>query len=258
MKIETVLGMLCLCKQPQSRWTRRTNFARTRRVPQEANEDRALSSSMIANGSALAVRRANRPRVARRGTMFEGLRKPTELIVIVVTLLAYGCPLQAIVHAYGLDERTVAAWRDRAGIHCQKVHQAMVEQGKLDLMHVQADEIRVKARGMIAWMGLAMMVSTRLWLAGLVSQTRDSRLADWLLQQVRRCSEEVVLASSLYLIRPNLNDHEVALGRSLCARPPVSDIVGEFKNQARFELEFVVFPSVKTEFANNILVGLYR
>jgi hypothetical protein len=36
LKIETVLGMLCLCKQPQSRWTRRTNFARTRRVPQEA------------------------------------------------------------------------------------------------------------------------------------------------------------------------------------------------------------------------------
>ncbi len=33
---------------------------------------------------------------ARRGTMLEGLRKPTELIVIVVTLLAYGCPVQAI------------------------------------------------------------------------------------------------------------------------------------------------------------------
>ena len=98
--------------------------------------------------------------------MFEGLRKPTGLIVIVVTLLSYGCPLQAIVHAYGLDERTVAAWRDRAGMHCQKVHQAVVEQGKLDLMHVQADEIRVKARGIIAWMGLAMMVSTRLWRAG--------------------------------------------------------------------------------------------
>jgi transposase-like protein len=44
---------------------------------------------------------------ARRGTMSEGLRKPMELIVIVVTLLAYGCPVQAIVHAFGLDERTV-------------------------------------------------------------------------------------------------------------------------------------------------------
>jgi len=40
--------------------------------------------------------------------MFEGLRKPTELIVIVVTLLASGCPVQAMVQAFGLDERTVA------------------------------------------------------------------------------------------------------------------------------------------------------
>src|SRR6266852_4618570 len=137
---------------------------------------------------------------AKEGTMFAGLRKPTEMIVMVVTLLAYGCPVQAIVHAFGLDERTVASWRDRAGKHCETVHQALVEQGKLDLLHVQADEIRVKARGMIAWMGLAMMVSTRLWVAGVVSRSRDKSLADRLLQQVRRCSEEVVLASSLYLI----------------------------------------------------------
>src|SRR6266581_10271 len=56
---------------------------------------------------------------ARRGTMFEGLRTSRELVVIVVTLLAFGCPVQAIVQAYGLDERTVASWRDRAGSQCQ-------------------------------------------------------------------------------------------------------------------------------------------
>jgi transposase-like protein/IS1 family transposase len=125
----------------------------------------------------------------KEGTMFEGLRKPTALIVIVVTLLAYGCPLQAIVHAFELDERTVARWRDRAGSHCEKVHKDKIEQGKLDMIHVQADEIWVKARGSIAWMGLAMMVPTRLWVAGVVSQTRDRKLADHLLQQVRRCSK---------------------------------------------------------------------
>src|SRR5213080_698689 len=125
---------------------------------------------------------------ARRGTMLEGLRKPKELIVIVVTLLSYGCPLQAIVHAFGLDERTVADWRDRAGIHCQKVHQEIVEQGQLDLMHVQADEIRVKGCKMVAWMGLAMMVSTRLWLGGVVQLSRDRGLADRLMSQVRRCA----------------------------------------------------------------------
>src|SRR5437870_626348 len=126
---------------------------------------------------------------ARRGTMFEGLRTSTELVVIVVTLLAFGCPVQAIVQAYGLDERTVASWRERAGAQCQRVHQAIVEQGQLDLIHVQADEIRVKARSMVAWMGLAMMVSTRLWLGGVVSRTRDRQLADRLLRQVRACSQ---------------------------------------------------------------------
>jgi hypothetical protein len=40
---------------------------------------------------------------------------------------------------------------------------------------------------MIAWMGLALMVSTRLWLAGVVSVHRDRRLADRLVSQVRAC-----------------------------------------------------------------------
>ena len=121
--------------------------------------------------------------------MLEGLRKPMDLIVIVVTLLTYGCPVQAIVHAFELDERTVADWRDRAGAHCQKVHQDIVEQGRLDLMHVQADEIRVKGCQMIAWMGLAMMVSTRLWVAGVVQVSRDRSLADRLMSQVRRAAQ---------------------------------------------------------------------
>lgn len=121
--------------------------------------------------------------------MFVGLRKPEELIVIVVTLLAYGCPVQAIVHALGLDERTVARWQERAGAHCQKVHEDQVTTGKLDLQHVQADEIRGKGWKMIPWIGLAMMVSTRLWLGGAVSLHRDRHLADALLQMVKACCQ---------------------------------------------------------------------
>ena len=123
--------------------------------------------------------------------MFEGLRKPMEVVVIVVTLLSYGCPVQAIVHAFDLDERTVASWRDRAGAHCEQIHHALVETGKLDLVHVQADEIRAKGRNMIAWMGLAMMVSTRLWLAGTVRLSRDKGLADALMQQGRRAAQSL-------------------------------------------------------------------
>lgn len=124
---------------------------------------------------------------AHQGTMFEGLRKPEELIVVVVTLLAYGCPPQAIVHAFHLDERTVARWQKRAGVHCQRVHLDQVVQAQLDLQHVQADEIRAKGRKMIPWMAMAMMVSTRLWLGGVVSLSRDRKLADQLLGMVKAC-----------------------------------------------------------------------
>ena len=143
---------------------------------------------MIASDNAIDVSCANTRLVQDEGHV-RGITDPTDVVVIVITLLAFGCPVQAIVRAYGLDERTVAAWRDRAGKQCQRVHQGIVEQGQLDLIHVQADEIRVKARGMVAWMGLAMMVSTRLWLGGVVSRTRDTNLADRLLQQVRACSQ---------------------------------------------------------------------
>jgi len=128
---------------------------------------------------------------ANAGTALEGLRKPTKLILIVIILLAYGCPIQAIVHAFGLDERTVADWRDRAGKHCERVHTDQIEQGNIELQHIQADEIRVKARGSILWMGLAIMVSTRLWIAGDVSKTRDSNMTDRLMQQVWRCCKSL-------------------------------------------------------------------
>jgi hypothetical protein len=118
---------------------------------------------------------------AQEGTPFAGLRKPVEVIVLVVTRFSYGCPVQAIVHAYALDERTVARWRDRAGRHCERVHHALLEQGKLDLVQGPPDEIRVK--------GLALMVSTRLWVAGIVSPTRDTRFADRLMAQVRACGQ---------------------------------------------------------------------
>ena len=51
---------------------------------------------------------------ATTGTVFYRLRTSTETVVIIVTLLAHGCPLQAIVAAFGFDERTVAAWWARS------------------------------------------------------------------------------------------------------------------------------------------------
>ena len=67
---------------------------------------------------------------------------------------------EAIVVAFGFDERTVAAWWARSGRQGQAVQECLVEQPR-DLGHVQADEIRVKKQGGIVWMALAMMVKTR-------------------------------------------------------------------------------------------------
>ena len=77
--------------------------------------------------------------------------------------------------------------RERAGQHCRSVHEATVMQAKLHLEHVQADEIRVKGHRMIPWMAMAIMVSTRLWLGGVVSEHRDRKLADQLLAMVKTC-----------------------------------------------------------------------
>jgi len=71
------------------------------------------------------------------------------------------------------------------------VHHAIVEQGRVEVEHVQADEIRVKGYKLIAWMGWAIDVSTRLWLAGVVSVQRDTALADRLWQRVRACCQAV-------------------------------------------------------------------
>jgi len=122
---------------------------------------------------------------ASKGTVLFGLKKNAELVVIVVTLLAHGCPIPAIVVAFGLDVRTVRAWLRKAGQHCQGVHGRFLRQQALDLVHVQADEIKVKTQAGGLWMALAMMVSTRLWLGGAVSAKRNRVLLAELVGQIR-------------------------------------------------------------------------
>jgi transposase-like protein len=124
---------------------------------------------------------------ATTGTVFYRLRTSAETVVLVVTLLAHGCPVQAIVAAFGFDERTVAAWWARSGRQGQGGHEYLIEQPR-DLGQVQADELRIKKQGGIVWMALAMMVTTRLWLGGEVSAQRDLPLIRRLIERVRRCA----------------------------------------------------------------------
>jgi len=110
------------------------------------------------------------------------------LLVLVLTLLCHGCPTQAIVAAFGLDERTVARWFLDAGRQCQRVHEHLVEQGQVDLQHVQADELWVKQVGGKVWMALALAVPARLWLGGVISRHRDLPLITRLVQRVLACA----------------------------------------------------------------------
>ena len=95
------------------------------------------------------------------GTIFYRLRSDPQLVMWVIVLLAYGCPVQAVVKAFGLDERTVCDWHKRAGKHCQQIHEHLVENSQHDLQQVQADEIKVKIQNGTIWMALAIWVPTR-------------------------------------------------------------------------------------------------
>ena len=138
-------------------------------------------------------KRCRRTFSARRDTALYRMHKPEWLVLAVVTLLAYGCPLQAIVAAFDLDERTVARWQREAGLHCKRLHEHLVEAGRVRLLQVQADEIRVRAVGGVLWLASAIVVSSRLWLGGVVSPTRDARLIRSLLERVWACGTKRAL-----------------------------------------------------------------
>ena len=119
---------------------------------------------------------------------FYRLRTDPEQVTLVLALLAYGCPVGAIVFAFGLDERTVRNWEHRAGHHCKQIHQHLIEQPR-DFGQVQADEIRVKMQKLVVWVAMVIQVSTRLWLGATVGEHRDETLVTELMQRMRACCQ---------------------------------------------------------------------
>ena len=103
---------------------------------------------------------------ATTGTPFYRLHTPAGLMRVVLSLLSWGCPVQAVVHTFLLDERTVAAGQQQAGQHAQQLHTHLVQRGQVDLQHVQADELWVKLVGQRVWVAMALAAPSRLWLGG--------------------------------------------------------------------------------------------
>jgi transposase-like protein len=172
---------------------------------------------------------------ATRGSIFYRLRTDPVTVMLVVTLLAYGCPLQAIAAAFRFDERTVKdRWR-RAGEHCQAVHEHIVGQSELDLEQVKADEIKVKTQMGTLWLAMAMMVSTRLWLGGVVSQHRDLSLIRALVAQVRA----VALCRPLLVAVDGLASYVTAFQQAFRSPVPRFGRMGRRKLRAWSELALV-------------------
>jgi transposase-like protein len=137
--------------------------------------------------------RCGRTFAATRGTPWERLPTEAMLVVVVLSWLSWGCPLQASGHTFALDERTVATWLPRAGQHCQPVHQQLVQRGQMHLQHVQADERWVKLVGQRVWQALALAVPSRLWLGGVLRPQRDKALIAALVQPVRACAASLAI-----------------------------------------------------------------
>ena len=129
---------------------------------------------------------------ARHGTPFYRRRVSEEVITCIVTLCAYGCPVAAIVAAFGYQARTVGKWLEQAGVHCREVHEQVVSKGR-DLGQVQADELYVKMQKGRFWMALALQMCSRLWLGGVIGPHRDKSLLYALAERIRRCAIEAPL-----------------------------------------------------------------
>lgn len=151
-----------------------------------------------------------------KGTLFYRLKTDAATVMIVIVLLSYGCPIEAIVAAYGFDRRTVKKWWQRAGQHCQEVHKRLVANSQHDLVQAQADEIKVKAWGRSLWMGLTLMVSTRLWLGGVISESRDKQMIESLVATIR----QVALCRHLLIAVDGLPHYMKAIRRAFRSPDP--------------------------------------
>lgn len=126
-----------------------------------------------------------------KGTPFYNLKYPVVIVVLVLTLLAYGCPIPAIVAAFSIDERTIAEWQRKAGEHGERIQNDLVCSGQIELGQVQQDELCINGQGFKAWVATGMTVFSRLFIWGEVSISRNKRLIERVVRQVHAAAHSV-------------------------------------------------------------------
>ncbi len=146
--------------------------------------------------------------VGTKGTAMYRLHKPAETFFIVLVLLSHGCPVQAVVAAFGLDERTVADWIAKTGKHSEQVHHHLVRDVRLGA--VQADELWVRMVERRVWMAMAIAVPSRLWLGGVVSPSR----AEGLIRAVAEMVRALAKSPSVLVMTDGLSTYEQAFQRA--------------------------------------------
>ncbi len=128
-------------------------------------------------------RTCRRTCAATTNTPLYRLHHPQAARALVLTLLLHGCPIPAIVAAFGLDERTVRVWLHKAGAHAALLHDQLMGEAGVAAHQVQADEIRVRVRGGVGWAAVALAVDSRFWLATAVARRRDGLRVHLLLRR---------------------------------------------------------------------------
>ena len=159
---------------------------------------------------------------ARRGTMCSWKKTPVDTLVLVVTLLAHGCPVRAMVAAVGVTAEPVRTGAAAAGVHGAQGHRHPVLGACWSLLHGHADEMRVRLQQGMVWMAMALMVSTRLWLGGVVSAQRDKGLIRRLADRVRACARPGALLVAVDGLAASVTAFQI--GRASCRERVLSAV----------------------------------
>jgi transposase-like protein len=122
----------------------------------------------------------------RRNTVLYCLKTSSQVVSLILMLLALGVDISTLEEAYGISESTLRTWLSRSGDHGQKLHQRFLT--GLDLVHIQLDELwaEVKHARHETWVWVATDVKTKL-IPIIQVGDRSQKIAYQLIHDLKQC-----------------------------------------------------------------------